>query len=89
MTDFLALLADYPVMEVMFVLSVALVLIDYFFPVDYPAFLGYLCFAIGIFFAAPWTWGPSLVLAAVVWVVLLVLHWVWFSRFLTNAPSRA
>ena len=89
MTDFLARLADYPVMEVMFILAVLLVLIDYFFPVDYPAFLGYLCFAGGIFFAAPWTWGPSLVAAVVVWVALLVMHRLWFTSFLTNAPGRS
>ena len=89
MTELLIRLAGYPVMEILFVLAVVLVLIDYFFPVDYPAFIGYLCFALGVFFAAPWRWGLSLVAAVATWALLLVLHRFWFARFLTNAPGRA
>ncbi len=89
MTELLVRLAGNPVMEVLFVLAVVLVLIDYFFPVDYPAFIGYLCFALGVFFAVPWRSGPSLVAAIASWALLLVLHRVWFTRFLTNAPGRS
>lgn len=88
MTDLLITLSNYPVMEIAFALAVILVLVDYLFPVDYPAFIGYLCFAIGVFFALPWTWGPSLAVALVTWVLLLVLHRLWFTRFLTNAPAQ-
>ncbi len=88
MTDFLVQLSHYPIMEVMFILSVILVLVDYFFPVDLPAYLGYLCFAIGVFFAAPWQWVGSAILALVVFVLLLILHRTWFTRYLTNARDR-
>lgn len=89
MNDVLMGLSSYPLMETAFVAAVVLVLIDYLFPVDYPAFIGYLCFAVGVFFALPWTWLPSLAGAAVTFGLLLLLHRVWFTRFLTNAPGRA
>lgn len=89
MNDLLMNLSIYPVMELAFALAVVLVLIDYLFPVDYPAFIGYLCFAVGGFFALPWTWGPSLAAAVAIWALLLVLHRLWFTRFLTNAPGTA
>lgn len=74
-------------MEILFIASVALILIDYFFPVDYPAYLGYFCFAAGMFFAVPFGVWTSLVVAILIFIVLLVLHRVWFSRYLTNAPG--
>lgn len=74
-------------MEILFIASVALILIDYFFPVDYPAYLGYFCFAAGMFFAVPFTLLPSVIVAALIFIVLLVLHRLWFSRYLTNAPG--
>lgn len=85
MTDLLLRLSSYPLMEAFFVAAVVLVLVDYFFPVDWAAYLGYLCFALGMLWAVPF--GPlgSLVVALVIWVLLLILHKVWFSRFLTNA----
>ena len=78
---------DFPVMLILFMLAVALILIDYFFPVDYPAYLGYLFFAAGMFWAFPL--GPlfSLLASLGVFVLLLVLHRVWFSRYLTNAQE--
>ena len=91
MTELLIRLAGYPVMEILFALAVVLVLIDYFFPVDYPAFIGYLCFALGVFFAAPWRWGLSLVAAVATWALLLVLHRFGshgFSPTLPVAPER-
>lgn len=85
--QFLATLAatDLPVMPILFALAVALILVDYFFPVDFPAYLGYLCFAAGMFWGVPF--GPvlSLVSSLVIFILLLVLHRVWFSRYLTNA----
>lgn len=85
MTDFLLTLSNWPMMEILFILGVVLILIDYFFPVDFPAYLGYLCFAGGMFFAVPFTAVPSLVTGAAIWVVLLILHKLWFYKFLTNA----
>ena len=78
--------SNFPYMEVLFTLAVALILIDYFFPVDYPAFLGYLCLAGGIYFALPLPAVPSLLLGLSVWVILLLLHQFCFSKYLTNAP---
>ncbi len=88
MTDLLLWLSDWPAMEILFALAVILVLIDYFFPVDLPAYFGYLCFAGGVFFTLPMTAGPSLVVALLVFVLLLVLHKVWFCKYLTNAFDK-
>ena len=88
MTEFLLWLSNWPAMEILFVAGIALILIDYFFPVDLPAYFGYLCFAGGVFFALPLSAIPSLVIAVVAWLVLLFLHKIWFSKYLTNAHQR-
>ena len=87
MNNLVLTLVNWHVMEILFVLAIVLILIDYFFPVDYPAYIGYLCFAAGMFFALPFTVLPSLLAALGIWILLLVLHRVWFTRFLTNAPG--
>jgi membrane protein implicated in regulation of membrane protease activity len=88
MTDVLIRLQNAHVMEILFAASVVLILIDYFFPVDWPAFLGYFCFAFGMLFALPLSQLGSLIAAIVIFVLLLVLHRFWFSRFLTNAHQN-
>lgn len=87
MYDMLLTLANWRAMEILFIASVALVLIDYFFPVDYPAYIGYFCFAAGMFFALPFGVLISVLVALLIFAVLLILHRVWFSRYLTNAPG--
>ena len=87
MNDVLITLVDWRAMEILFVLAVVLVLVDYFFPVDYPAYFGYFCFAAGMFFVVPFGVVTSLLVALGIWIVLLVLHRVLFTRFLTNAPG--
>lgn len=87
MADFLLRLSDFPLMEIFFVAAVALILIDYLFPVDWAAYLGYLCFALGMFWAVPFGPWTSLLVSLLAWLVLLLLHRVWFSRFLTNATG--
>ncbi len=91
MLDFLINLPTVPVMIGLFIASVVLILIDYFFPVDFPAYIGYLCFAAGMFFALPLTFMPSLVVAIAIFLVLLFFHVRLFSQYLTNAQqdSRA
>jgi membrane protein implicated in regulation of membrane protease activity len=89
MPDFIANLPTVPVMTGLFIAAVALILIDYFFPVDFPAYLGYLCFAAGMFFALPLTFIPSLIAAVVIFVVLLIFHFTLFSQYLTNAQQDA
>lgn len=79
---------DLPIMPILFGLAVLLILIDYFFPVDYPAYIGYLCFAAGMFWAVPFGPVTSLVSSLVIFVLLLVLHRLWFSRYLTNAHQN-
>jgi membrane protein implicated in regulation of membrane protease activity len=89
MLDFLANLPTVPVMIGLFIASVALILIDYFFPVDFPAYIGYLCFAAGMFFALPLTFIPSLIVAIVIFLLLLFFHFALFSQYLTNAQQDA
>lgn len=72
--------------QVLILAAVVLVLIDYYFPTDWPAHLGYFCFAAGMFFFVPWGPLASGVTSLVVWAALAVLHQVWFRQFLTNAP---
>lgn len=88
MYDLILNLRQLYIVEILFIVSVALVLIDYFFPVDYPAYIGYFCFAAGIFFVAPFAPVVSLVLGVLVWAILLVLHRAFFTRYLTNATDK-
>ena len=89
MTELLMDLARYPLMEVFAIAAVVLVLIDYFFPVDFPAYIGYLCFALAMFFGVPLGFMQSVLAAVGIWVLLLILHKVWFRHFLTNARDAA
>lgn len=77
-----------PIMPILFGLAVLLILVDYFFPVDYPAYLGYLSFAAGMFWAVPF--GPVVSLGASlgIFLLLLLLHRIWFGRYLTNAHQH-
>ena len=88
--DFLANVAatDLPLMPLLFIAAVVLILVDYFFPVDFPAYLGYLAFAAGMFWAFPLGPTLSLVASILLFLALLALHRVWFSRYLTNAQER-
>lgn len=85
MNELLATLDQWHAMEVCFVTSVALILIDYYFTVDYPAYFAYLLCGTGVFLAAPAEPGLRLAAGAGTLGLLLVLHRFWFSRYLTNA----
>ncbi|MGB6044159.1 MAG: hypothetical protein WBF93_13450 [Pirellulales bacterium] len=87
MQDWLLKMSEWHAMEILFALAVVLILIDYFFPVDYPAYLGYFCFGAGVFFAMPMYVVPSLLIGLAVFIVFLLLHWFWFSKYLDNAPD--
>jgi hypothetical protein len=86
MTEFFLMLNEPTVLWSLFGGAIALVLIDYLFPVDWPAYVGYVLFAlfVGATISAP----PLLSLAVVVAVLILalLLHRFLLSRFLTNAP---
>ncbi len=67
--------------------AVALVLIDYIFPVDWPAYFGYALFGIFIGATAPLPPAWSLFAMLAVFSLMLTLHKAVFSKFFTNAPS--
>lgn len=70
-----------------FIAAVLLILIDYFFPTDWPCHVGYFCFASGLFFALPWALLPSLMAAISAWGILAVLHQLFFRTILENATT--
>ena len=88
MYDVILALRDARIVEVLFIASIFLVLIDYFFPVDYPAYIGYVCFAVAIFFVAPFALPLSLLLGVGVLAILLLLHRQFFTHYLTNATDK-
>jgi membrane protein implicated in regulation of membrane protease activity len=69
------------------ILGVVLIMVDYYFPVDWPAYVGYLCFGLAVFFALMESLFISAIGGLAVFVVMLVMHFTVFSRYLTNAPS--
>lgn len=87
MYDLILQLQNWRLMEISFIAAVALILIDYFFPVDFPAYIAYALFAVGMFLALPF--GPllSFLFALGLFLLLLAMHLIWFSHFLTNAPN--
>ncbi len=92
--ELLANLQSYHACELLIAFAALLILVDYFFPTDWPAHLGYVCVALSVFFGmwqtspgATWSLVPSLLLAGGVWIGLAVLHRVCFRRFLENAPG--
>ena len=86
MEEFLLVLNQPVVLWSLFGGAIALILIDYLFPVDWPAYIGYVLFALFVGATAniPQAW--SLVAMLAVFVLLLILHKAVFSKFLTNAP---
>lgn len=71
----------------LFIASVVLILIDYYFPTDWPCQLGYFCFAFGMFLTLPYTPMASLLIAGAIWAGLVILHGVWFRHYLDNVPE--
>jgi hypothetical protein len=84
MTELLMDLAPWTLMEISAIAVVVLVLIEHFFPVDFPAYIGYLCFALAMVFGVPLGFMPSVLAALGIWLVLLFLHNLWFIHFITN-----
>ena len=76
--------------ELLAVVAGVLILVDYFFPTDWPAHVGYVAFSGSMFFVA-YMYGLapvwSLVVAGITWLVLCYLHRVLFRRYLENAPG--
>ena len=86
MEEFLLFLNQPVVLWSLFGGAIALILIDYLFPVDWPAYVGYVLFALFIGATADVPQGWSAVTIVAVLGLLLALHIAVFSRFLTNAP---
>ena len=68
--------------------AVLAILVDYFFPVDWVAYLGYGLFAIFIGATVPVPPALSLVVMLAVGALMLLLHMFVFSKYLTNAPMH-
>ena len=87
MGDLFLFLNQPTVLWSLLIASIVLVLIDYLFPVDWPAYIGYALFSVFINAIVPLSPAESLVSMIVCFVFILVLHEFIFARFLTNAPK--
>ena len=88
MESLLLYLNDPTVLLTLFSAAILLVLIDYMFPVDWPAYIGYALFAIFIGATVPVSVAFSYLSMAAVFSLMLTLHKAVFSKFLTNAPRH-
>lgn len=86
MSELMLLMAEPPVMWGLLLAAILLVLLDYLLPVDWLAFLGYLCFALFMMVTIPASPVASAIIGVAVFVGMIVAHQSCFSRFLTNAP---
>lgn len=81
------------IFEILLVAAGVLILIDYSFPTDVPAHIGYFCIAAAVFFRISGSFFfptanqffTNLGIALAVWVGLGILHRLLFRRFLENA----
>ena len=87
MVDLFFFLNEPAVLWSLVIASIVLVLIDYLFPVDWPAYISYALFSVFIGAIVPFSPAESLVSMIVCLVFILVLHELIFARFLTNAPK--
>ena len=62
------------IVEILVVLAALLIVIDYFFPVDVPAHVGYLCLGLAAFFAFPASIGASFVVGLLTWFFFATGH---------------
>ena len=76
--------------ETFVIMGVICVLVDYLFPTDWPAHVGYVLFALATFFAADLA-GLSPLWSAVVgagtWLFFAFLHRTLLGELLDNAPD--
>lgn len=86
MFEVLNLLNQPGILWTLFISSILLVLFDYLLPVDWLAYVGYLCFSIFVGATIAVTPTYSLVAMVAVATAMLLAHQYLFSRFLTNAP---
>ena len=93
MIEILANLQGHFAAEWLLAIAAILILVDYFFPTDWPAHVGYVCVAVASFFfvwgagIGEWHLSASVALAIGMWVSLAILHRLVFRQFLANAPG--
>ena len=93
--EILRMLQGVYIFEILLVAASLLILIDYLFPTDVPAHIGYVCIAAAVFFKvsgslffpSPQQFFLNLGIGLAVWVGLAILHRLFFRRFLENAPE--
>lgn len=73
----------------LFAAATILILIDFYFPVDWPAHIGYAAFGAGVFLVLHLSVVQCAVAGVGAFVLLEIMHYVLFSRYLTNAPGTA
>ena len=82
MHDVIRTLNEIHILPILLVSGVVLLVVDYLFETDIPCQVGYFCFAAALFFALPQSVAVSLALSAGLWILLVVLHFAWFRKFL-------
>ena len=85
--ELLTTLQDNHIVEILIVLAGILIVIDYFFPVDTPAHIGYVCLGLAAFFAFPVGLVWSIIVGLLTWFFLATGHRFWWGDWLENAPS--
>ena len=88
MQEVLLTLNQPEILLALFAGSIVLILIDYLFPVDWPAYFGYVLFAVFIGATVPLSVNYSLFSMLAVLSLMLTLHKAVFSKYLTNAPKH-
>ena len=88
MTEIMMMLNQPGVLLGLSTASIVLILLDYLLPIDWLAYLGYVCFALFIGATAPASPLYSCVVMGIVLVAALLLHEFFFARLLTNAPRH-
>lgn len=76
--------------ETLVVIAAICVLVDYFFPTDWPAHVGYVLFALATFFAADMLGLPpvaSVLVGSAMWLSLALLHRSFLGQLLENATG--
>lgn len=88
MNELLLFLNQPTVLWLLFGSAVGLVLIDYLFPIDWPAYVGYALFAVFMGATVPFNATVSLLSMVAVLSLMLTLHKAIFSKYLTNLPRH-
>ena len=89
MTELIGILNDNYVGQILLVLGLLLVWVDYYFPIDGPCHFGYRCIELGVFLVLPFSIVASAGIALGVWILLELLHMIWLDDVLENEPGKS